>query len=251
MRRRSASSRPAAARRRTGRSARRRCCRGLHDANHGSAAERAGHRRVPAGDVGVPRARADAARRLSRSGRHVQPCGGRASISAAFVDAVPCATIDEVFRAIESGQTDYAVVPVENSTEGAVGRTLDLMCTTELSICGEVKLRIQQNLLSNAGALDAVTQGLFACAVARAMRAVAREASAGRAARRGGEQCRGRAARRRRGERRGDRRRERGGDLRPCDPRAAHRGRAEQHDALLGARTPAGRRRPDTTRRRS
>ena len=75
-----------------------------------------------------------------------------------FVDAVPCATIDEVFRAGESGQTDYAVVPVENSTEGAVGRTLDLMCTTDLSICGEIKLRIQQNLVSNASSLAAVTR---------------------------------------------------------------------------------------------
>ena len=73
-----------------------------------------------------------------------------------FVDAVPCATIDEVFRAIESGQTDYALVPVENSTEGAVGRTLDLMCTTQASICGEVKLRIQQNLLSTEKSLNAV-----------------------------------------------------------------------------------------------
>lgn len=73
-----------------------------------------------------------------------------------FVDAAPCTTIDEVFRATEGGQTDYAVVPVENSTEGAVGRTLDLMCTTELSVCGEIKLRVQQNLLSNAGALDKV-----------------------------------------------------------------------------------------------
>ena len=45
-----------------------------------------------------------------------------------FVEAVPYATIDDVFRAVESGQADYAVVPVENSTEGAVGRTLDLMC---------------------------------------------------------------------------------------------------------------------------
>jgi chorismate mutase / prephenate dehydratase len=76
----------------------------------------------------------------------------------AFVDATPFATIDEIFRAVESGQTDYAVVPVENSTEGAVGRTLDLMCTTDLSVCGEVKLRIQQNLLSNAGSLSAVTR---------------------------------------------------------------------------------------------
>jgi chorismate mutase/prephenate dehydratase len=75
-----------------------------------------------------------------------------------FVEAVPCSTIDEVVRAAESGQTDYAVVPVENSTEGAVGRTLDLMCTTELSICGEIKLRIQQNLLSNAVHLDDVNK---------------------------------------------------------------------------------------------
>jgi chorismate mutase/prephenate dehydratase len=75
-----------------------------------------------------------------------------------FVDAVPYTTIDEVFRAVESGQTDYAVTPVENSTEGAVGRTLDLMCQTALSICGEVKLRVQQNLLSNAAALDRVTR---------------------------------------------------------------------------------------------
>jgi len=68
----------------------------------------------------------------------------------AFVETVPEGTIDEAFRAAESGRCDYAVVPVENSTEGAVGRTLDLMCTTDLSVCGEIKLRVQQNLLSNA-----------------------------------------------------------------------------------------------------
>src|SRR5260221_10365604 len=41
----------------------------------------------------------------------------------ASVDTVPLATIDEIFRALESGQTDYAVVPGEESTDGAVGRT--------------------------------------------------------------------------------------------------------------------------------
>ncbi len=76
----------------------------------------------------------------------------------AFVAAAPLATIDEIFRAVESGQADYAVVPVENSTEGAVGRTLDLMCSTDLSVCGEVKLRVQQNLLSNASSLSTVTR---------------------------------------------------------------------------------------------
>ena len=75
-----------------------------------------------------------------------------------FVTGEPCASIDEVFRAAESGRTDHAVVPVENSTEGAVGRTLDLMCQTPLTIVGEIKLRIQQNLLARGVALDAVTK---------------------------------------------------------------------------------------------
>ncbi len=99
-----------------------------------------------------------------------------------FVDTLPCVTIDEIFRAGEAGQADYAVVPVENSTEGAVGRTLDLMYTTELSICGEIKLRVQQNLLSNAPALERVVkvyshaQSLAQCAqwLARHLPAAAR-----------------------------------------------------------------------------
>ena len=43
---------------------------------------------------------------------------------------MPCASIDEVFRAVEAGAADYGVVPVENSTEGAIGRTLDLLLKT-------------------------------------------------------------------------------------------------------------------------
>ena len=59
-----------------------------------------------------------------------------------------CATIDDVFRAVESGATQYGVVPVENSTEGAVGRTLDLLMQSNLQICGEVMLAIHQCLLA-------------------------------------------------------------------------------------------------------
>jgi chorismate mutase/prephenate dehydratase len=62
----------------------------------------------------------------------------------------PFITIDDVFRAVESGNAHYGVVPVENSTEGAVGRTLDLLLTSPLMICGEVGLRIHQNLMSKA-----------------------------------------------------------------------------------------------------
>jgi chorismate mutase/prephenate dehydratase len=61
-----------------------------------------------------------------------------------------CASIDEVFRAVESGNAGYGVVPVENSTEGAVGRTLDLLLSSPLKICGEVLLPVRQNFMSKA-----------------------------------------------------------------------------------------------------
>jgi chorismate mutase/prephenate dehydratase len=58
-----------------------------------------------------------------------------------------CATIDEVFRSVASGTAHYGVVPVENSTEGAIGRTLDLLMQSTLQICGEVMLPVHQCLL--------------------------------------------------------------------------------------------------------
>jgi len=64
------------------------------------------------------------------------------------VVAEPAATIDEAFRSAESGAAQFAVAPVENSTDGAVGRTLDLLLTTPLKICGEVDVRVKQNLIS-------------------------------------------------------------------------------------------------------
>ena len=72
------------------------------------------------------------------------------------VDALPAASVDEAFRRCESGAAQFTVVPVENSTEGAVGRTLDLLVSTPLRICGEIELRIQQNLLSRAESISAV-----------------------------------------------------------------------------------------------
>lgn len=59
-----------------------------------------------------------------------------------------CGSIDEVFRKVESGQADYAVVPVENSTEGAVSLTLDLLLQSSLTIISEVTLPIHHCLLS-------------------------------------------------------------------------------------------------------
>jgi len=62
--------------------------------------------------------------------------------------AVSCGSIDEVFRRVETGSVGYGVVPVENSTEGAIGRTLDLLLSTPAKVCGEVVLPIRQCLMS-------------------------------------------------------------------------------------------------------
>jgi chorismate mutase/prephenate dehydratase len=67
-----------------------------------------------------------------------------------------CTSIDEVFRMVESGKANYGVVPVENSTEGAIGRTLDLLMETKLNICGEIELPVHHNLLAKATELNGV-----------------------------------------------------------------------------------------------
>ena len=72
------------------------------------------------------------------------------------VETLPCASIDEVFRSAETGAAAYAVVPVENSTDGAIGRTLDLMLATPLRICAEVVLRVQQNLMARKATLKTI-----------------------------------------------------------------------------------------------
>ena len=71
------------------------------------------------------------------------------------VEAQPTGSVDEAFRRCESGGAQFTVVPVENSTEGVVGRTLDLLLATPLVICGEVELRVQQNLMAR-GEMKAV-----------------------------------------------------------------------------------------------
>ena len=68
--------------------------------------------------------------------------------------AVLCASIDDVFRTVESGSVGYGVVPVENSTDGGVGRTMDLLLATSLKMCGEVLLPVHQNILSKASGIE-------------------------------------------------------------------------------------------------
>ena len=71
----------------------------------------------------------------------------------------PMATIDEVFREVESGNAHYGVVPVENSTEGMVNTTLDSFVHSRLIINGEVELRIHHHLMvGKSTKRDAITR---------------------------------------------------------------------------------------------
>jgi chorismate mutase/prephenate dehydratase len=60
--------------------------------------------------------------------------------------------IPEVFRAVSAGSVDFGVVPLENSSEGSVAVTLDSLAGSDLLLCGEVSLRIDQQLMAQADA---------------------------------------------------------------------------------------------------
>jgi chorismate mutase/prephenate dehydratase len=70
---------------------------------------------------------------------------------------VPRETLDEVFDAVEAGESPFAMVPVENSLEGSITRAYDLLLDSPLMICGETELRISHCLIApeNAG-LDTI-----------------------------------------------------------------------------------------------
>jgi chorismate mutase/prephenate dehydratase len=72
------------------------------------------------------------------------------------IETLPCVSIDEVFRATEAGTADFGVVPVENSSEGAINRTLDLMLATTTVISGEVSIPVHHSLMTKTGSMDGV-----------------------------------------------------------------------------------------------
>lgn len=85
--------------------------------------------------------------------------------------SLPLESVDAVFREVESGNADYGVVPVENSTEGVVTHTLDCFMVSPLQIVGEVELPIRHSLASKEAGLGGIRQvfshqqGLAQCRV--------------------------------------------------------------------------------------
>ena len=72
------------------------------------------------------------------------------------IETIPTDSIDQVFNHVQSGIAHYGVVPVENSTEGAISRTLDLLLTKDLKICGEIILPVHHFFLSKNSKLKGI-----------------------------------------------------------------------------------------------
>ncbi len=72
------------------------------------------------------------------------------------VRGLAVASIADVFHEVESGSADFGVVPIENSTEGTITHTLDRFISSPLRICGEVELRVHQNLMGRMRALEEI-----------------------------------------------------------------------------------------------
>lgn len=70
---------------------------------------------------------------------------------------LPAQSIDEVFRAVQAGAADFGVVPIENSTEGVVSRTMDLLLVANVHIVGNVSLAVRHNLLRQSESMQGIS----------------------------------------------------------------------------------------------
>ena len=69
----------------------------------------------------------------------------------------PCESFDDVFKAIEQGEASTGILPIENSTEGSIARSYDLLLESNLKVCGEAELRVIHCLIANPGVkLDSI-----------------------------------------------------------------------------------------------
>ncbi|MDH5423833.1 MAG: prephenate dehydratase [Gammaproteobacteria bacterium] len=74
------------------------------------------------------------------------------------INGLPVVQINDVFREVEAGNADFGIVPIENSTEGVISYTLDMLLQSSLVVCGEVDLPIHHNLITFCDDLSKVTK---------------------------------------------------------------------------------------------
>jgi prephenate dehydratase len=64
---------------------------------------------------------------------------------------VPCRSFADVFSSVQNGNSDFGILPVENSLTGSIYQNLDLFLESTVSITGETSIRVEQHLIANPG----------------------------------------------------------------------------------------------------
>ncbi len=61
----------------------------------------------------------------------------------------PQESLEDAFRAVEQDEVQFGIAPIENSLEGTIGRSYDLLLASSLKVCGELELRVTHCLVAN------------------------------------------------------------------------------------------------------
>ncbi|MDD4923874.1 MAG: prephenate dehydratase domain-containing protein, partial [Dehalococcoidales bacterium] len=69
----------------------------------------------------------------------------------AGIQVKPYETLEDVFKAVEQGESGFGIIPVENSIEGSISKSYDLLLDSPLKVCGEIELRVSHCLIANPG----------------------------------------------------------------------------------------------------
>ena len=67
----------------------------------------------------------------------------------ASIQVKPCESLDDVFKVVERSEAQFGVIPIENSLEGSISRSYDLLLESNLRVCGETELRIIHCLIAS------------------------------------------------------------------------------------------------------
>jgi len=73
------------------------------------------------------------------------------------IQVKPCENLDDVFRAVAEDKAQFGIVPIENSLEGSITQSYDLLLDSNIRVCGETELRVAHCLIVNPGTrLDSI-----------------------------------------------------------------------------------------------